>query len=126
VRLGGASQDLSAAASLLGHSEKKSADDLVSHPRFCFSCLEKSFRGGLLPAFLMLITYWTDPICSPSRDWFCVRDFSWGALQRINENQTTKSHEPGITNPVNAFKHVIAFLCDRAGSSPPLNVRPLF
>jgi len=50
-RLGGASQDLSAAASLLGHSDKKSADDLVSHPRFLFFCINKSFRGGLLPAF---------------------------------------------------------------------------
>ena len=38
ARLGGASQDLSAAASLLGtriNEQERSADDLVSHPRFC-------------------------------------------------------------------------------------------
>src|SRR2546421_12103732 len=29
--------------------------------------------------------------------WYCVRDSSWFALRRINKNQTTKSHEPGIT-----------------------------
>src|SRR6266567_3387829 len=30
-------------------------------------------------------------------DWVCVRGSSWCALQMDNENQTTKSHEPGIT-----------------------------
>jgi len=52
-RLGGASRDLSAAASLLGHSDKKrkSADDLVSHPRFCFSFRKNRLEAGYCPPF---------------------------------------------------------------------------
>jgi hypothetical protein len=53
-RLGGASQDLSAAASLLGYSdrrESKSADDLVSHPRFCFLYQKIRLEAGYCPPF---------------------------------------------------------------------------
>jgi len=52
-RLGGASRDLSAAASLLGYSDKrerKSADDLVSHPRFCFALISRLCRSTLRKA----------------------------------------------------------------------------
>src|SRR3989442_6473793 len=35
--------------------------------------------------------------CGLRVDWSYVRVFSWFALQMNHENQTTKSHEPGIT-----------------------------
>src|SRR5207253_10801820 len=35
--------------------------------------------------------------CGLRVDWSCVRVFSWFALQMNHEDQTTKSHEPGIT-----------------------------
>src|SRR2546425_13325933 len=43
------------------------------------------------------ITYLTHPTCGLRVDWSYVRVFSWFALQMNHENQTTKSHEPGIT-----------------------------
>src|SRR3989442_7535757 len=35
--------------------------------------------------------------CGLRVDWSYVRVFSWFALRMNHENQTTKSHEPGIT-----------------------------
>src|SRR5437667_5061821 len=35
--------------------------------------------------------------CGLRVDWSYVRVFSWFALQMNHENQTTKSHEPGVT-----------------------------
>src|SRR5438309_3753264 len=35
--------------------------------------------------------------CGLRVDWSYIRVFSWFALQMNHENQTTKSHEPGIT-----------------------------
>src|SRR5438477_12877174 len=54
------------------------------------------FRFSPSP-FGRALIYLTHPPCGLRVDWSYVRVFSWFALQMNHENQTTKSHEPGIT-----------------------------
>src|SRR6266567_1058415 len=49
------------------------------------------------------IIYLTHPPCGLRVDWSYVRVFSWFALQMNHENQTTKSHEAGITKRHKGF-----------------------
>ena len=68
------------------------------------------FRGGLLPTFSYANKH--TGLIRPARlraIGFVFVVFRGVLCRRVNENQTTKPHEPGITNPVNEFKHVIAF-----------------
>src|SRR5438876_9961007 len=63
--------------------------------------------------------------CGLRVDWSYVRVFSWFALQMNHENQTTKSHEPGITkrHKGSADESSMLLPLKRSGSRADLSCR---